>query len=432
MDNKTISTVEEYNQRGKVLYSVGNYLEAIEMYKKAEAEDPMYVETYFNMGEAYVMLDKYEEAKEAFSKVLLIDKQNGVTYFHLGNVEFLLGNNDAGREYYAKAINNGFDDAQLYFNLGTVFEDLGNYEEAIKSYNKAIAKDKFRADAKLRKAQIYINTNRHGEAIQALDSMIELNPDIFEGHHYKILLLIEQNNYAEAEKALNKALKLFPEDEGFIFDKVLLLERQEKYDEALDILQKEFSDNTIREVLLEKAKILLAQNKIDESIGLFESVRANEGDEFDDETRFYLINIYAYRNQHEKAMEYCKEIIENGKENNYYYSAVFFNAECLNKLGKEMEARHAYEAAASLFRIAGSSNPGMLDIIVYRALCYKALKQYDKAFDMVNYLLAINEDLGEAYLIRAELYKEINEFEKAEMDRATAASKSKMLQMLLQ
>ena len=62
----------------------------------------------------------------------------------------------------------------------------------------------------------------------------------------------------------------------------------------------------------------------------------------------------------------------------------------------------------------------------------KALKQYDKAFDMVNYLLAINKDFAEAYLIRAELYKELNEFDKAEMDRATAASKSKLLEMLLQ
>lgn len=432
MGNKTISNAEEYNQQGKVLYSVGNYQEAIEMYKKAEAEDPMHIETYFNMGEAYVMLDRYDEAKEVFGKVLLLDKQNGITYFHLGNVEFLLGNNDDGREYYAKAVNNGFDDAQLYFNLGIVFEDLGDDEEAIKNYNKAIAKDKFRADAKLRKAQIYINNNKYSEAIQALDSMIELNPDIFEGHHYKVLLLIEQNSYSEAEKALNKAINLFPNDEGFIFDKVLLLEKQGKYDEAMDILDTKLSGNQSRDVLLEKAKILLAQSKIDESIALFEKVKSNEGEEFDDETRFYLINIYANQNQHEKALEYCKEIIENGEENSYYYSAVFFNAEGLNKLGKEVEAKHAYEAAASLFRLASSSNPGMLDIIVYRILCYKALKQYDRAFEMVNYLLAINEDFGEAYLIRAELYKELNEFDKAEADRAMAASKSKLLNMLLQ
>ena len=50
---------------------------------------------------------------------------------------------------------------------------------------------------------------------------------------------------------------------------------------------------------------------------------------------------------------------------------------------------------------------------------------------MVNYLIAIDENLGEAYLIRAEIYQELNEIDKAEADRSIAASKSKVLDMLV-
>ena len=430
MELKSISEAEEYNQQGKVLFSIEKYNEAIEMYKKAENENPMFLNTYFNLGEAYVMLDKYDKAKESFNKVLLIDKKNGITYFHLGNVEFLLDNNDMGREYYAKAINNGYDDAQLYVNLANVSEDVGEKEEAIKNYNKAILRDKFRVDAKLRKAMIYIGENKYQEALQTLDNMIEFNPEIFEGHHYKVLVNIELGDYLEAGRTLKKAIALFPDDDGFVFDKLMLLEKQEKYDEALDLIDTKYNESEDRNILLEKAKILLAKDRSEESVLLFEKVMDAE-ENFDDETRFYLINIYINTDKVSKALDCSKEIIANGVQNQFYFAAVYYRALCLSKLGKVVESKVAYEEAIKIFRFASSANPGMLDIIMYRAICYKELKNYDKAFEMVNYLIAINEDMGEAYLIRAELYQALNESDKAEADKATAASKGKLLGVLI-
>lgn len=430
MENTMLTPAQEYNQQGKVLFSLEKYNEAIEMYKKAEAEDPMCMDTYFNLGEAYVMLDDYDKAKESFNKVLLLDKKSGLTYFHLGNVEFLLGNNNLGREYYAKAINNGYDDPQLYINLATIAEEAGDTDEAVKNYNKAIARDKFRADAKLRKAMLYMGESKYNEALQALDNLIEFNPDVFEGHHYKALVQIELGSYSEAQKTLEKAMALFPDDDGFVFDKIILLERQERYDEALNLLDTRFTDSDNRNVTLEKAKILLAKENIEESVSLFEKVKNSE-ESFDDETRFYLVNIYINTERVEKALVYCEEIITKGEQNSFYFAAVYFKPFCMDKLGKSSEAKAAYEEAVKIFRFAGSSNPGMLDIVIYRALCYKALKNYDKAFEMINYLLAINENIGEAYLIRAELYQELNEIEKAEADKAAAASKSKVLGMLM-
>lgn len=428
MKIKSISEAEEYNQQGKVLFSIEKYDKAIEMYKKAENKDPMFLDTYFNLGEAYVMLDKYDKAKESFNKVLLIDKKNAITYFHLGNVEFLLDNNDMGREYYAKAINNGYNDAQLYVNLANLAEEDGNDEEAIKNYNKAILRDKFRADAKLRKAMIYICDKKYQEALQTLDNMIEFNPEVFEGHHYKILVNIEMGNYLEAENTLKKSMALFPDDDGFILDKVTLLEKQGKYDEALDIIETRYNNTEDRTILLEKAEILLAKDRINESVLLYEKVKEAE-ESFDDETRFYLINIYLNTDKVSKALDYSKEIIANGDQNSFYFAAVYYRALCLGRLGKTVESKVSYEEAVKIFRFASSANPGMLDIVVYRAICYKELKNYDKAFEMVNYLLAINENMGEVYLIRAELYQELNEIDKAEADRSTAASKGKILGM---
>lgn len=73
MDNmeREMSLAEEYNQQGRVLYSMDKYEDAIGFYLKAESADPMYLQTYFNLTESYVMLDRFDDAKKALKHLSL-------------------------------------------------------------------------------------------------------------------------------------------------------------------------------------------------------------------------------------------------------------------------------------------------------------------------------------------------------------------------
>lgn len=51
-------TVCELNEQGKILYSVGNYPEAMVRFSEAVSLDPSYRETYENMGVCYMMMDE--------------------------------------------------------------------------------------------------------------------------------------------------------------------------------------------------------------------------------------------------------------------------------------------------------------------------------------------------------------------------------------
>lgn len=75
MDNmeKEMSLAEEYNQQGRVLYSMDKYEDAIGFYLKAESADPMYLQTYFNLTESYVMLDRFDDAKKALKRAQLFN-----------------------------------------------------------------------------------------------------------------------------------------------------------------------------------------------------------------------------------------------------------------------------------------------------------------------------------------------------------------------
>ncbi|MBU5337330.1 tetratricopeptide repeat protein [Intestinibacter bartlettii] len=422
-----MTNAQEYINQGKILYDVGNYEESINKYEEALKEEPMNIDIYFGLSESYIMLEDFESARESLNNILLIDKDNAEAYFHIGNTQFLQDMQQEGKESYLKAISLGFSDIAIFINYAIVCEENGNYYEALKYYNKALTKDKFRADIRLRKIEILIGMNKIEESLENLDLFIQLNPDLFEGHHLKFLVLLENNRVQEAEKTLENAIKLFPEDEGFLFDKIILFQEQQKIDEALNIINTVFKDNNSKLILNEKVKIYLAQNKIEDAKFTLKQIISLDKDEFDEDSRFYLVMIYISEKNYLEAQKYIDEIIEYKSEGMYYYSALFLKGQVIKELDGQNKCKTYYEDIVSILRQGSLDYPDKMDLIIYRGLIYTELCNYEKALEMANYLLAISDNIGEAYLLRSQIYEAMGEVEKSQKDREIAIQKSATL-----
>lgn len=424
-----VSNVDEYIKQGEVLYSIGNFEEAKKQYKKAVEADSMNINAYFKLSEAYIMLDDYEKAEQCLENILLIEKENAKAYFYLGNISFLKDDIESGKSYYSKAIHFGFSDVEVFVNYATICEEQGDYQEALKYYNKAIIKDKFRADIRLRKAQILIAMNKTEEALETLDVFIELDPNLFEGYHLKFLIFLENERIGEAEDVLNKALGLFPDDEGFWFDKILLLQAQQKVDEALQLIESKFSNNDSSLILREKVKIYLAKNEIKPAIDTLKKMISLE-EEFDEQSRFYLAFINIGELNYEEALKYIEEIVLKENQGMYYYASLYLKGQIIKQTEGEQSSKLYYKGVLNTFRDASLAYPDKMDLIVYRGLIYKELKNYERALEMANYLLAISEDFGEAYLLRSQIYEDMGEIEKSKNDKQIAISKNASLNIL--
>ncbi len=421
-----MSLAEEYNQQGRALYSLDKYEDAISFYRKAEKADPMCIQTYFNLTESYVMLDEYDEARKALKRAQLLDKNNGEIYFHLGNISLLEEDVDEAKRQFAKAVAQGYQNPYIYMNLGSAYEDLGDLEAAMVSYNKAIQLDKYFASAWLKKLELYLGQEQYSEALSVTDSMIELLPDKFEGYHYRFAILMELGKTEEAKTALDKALTLFPDDPGFQLDMVHYLEYNGKLEEAEKLLDTYFQEAPgSADYAKLKIQLMVRQNKFAEAAEFAEKTAAVT---FDEELNFYLTNIYFSLEQYEKAVAVTEDTIREKSMNEFYYTARYFNALAHKKLGEDASAFFA-ETVKEL-RMACSHNPGMIDLYVYRALCYKELKDFDRAFEMVDYILAVDEELPEALLIRAEINKDLGKMEEYEKDRAEALRRNPKLEKM--
>lgn len=399
--------LKELNEQGKTLFSCDKYAEAIKKYEQAITEDPMYLPSYFNVCEAFIMADMFDDAKKMMKRVLMVDKENGEAYFHLGNIALLEENYEEGKIQYAKAINCGNDIPQIYINLASVAEENDEWEEAVTYYTKAIVRDRTCYAAKIRKTQIYFMLNKYSEAINSADDLIDTNPEIFEGHHLKFMILATSNKLEEAGLALDKAQKLFPDDQGFILDRVKLLELKGNYEDALELLETLSGSVVPVEVLCtEKAKLLLALERVEEAKILLEGYN---GDAVMPEMQKVLITIYIEEKNYNGILECANKIIALEEFDANYFSALYFKAYATKLSGDIAKAESAYREAAKIMQQACSINSGVLDLYIYRAICYRELKEYDKAKEMLDYVATVDENIAEVYYIRYLIYSDLND-----------------------
>lgn len=402
--NDNMLYLKELNEQGKTLFSCDKYQEAIKKYEKAISVDPMYIDTYFNACEAYIMADKFDEAKDMMNKVLLIEKNNGIAYFHLGNISLLEEKFDEGQLYYAKAINNGYDNSQIYMNLASVAEENDDYEKAVEMYTKAIARDKLFYPAKIRRIQIYMAVNKNVEALNSCDDLIETNPNIFEGHHLKFVILATSNRFEEAEKVLDKAQKMFPDDQGFILDRVKLYELQNKLQDALELIETiDTAIVPIEVISIEKSNLYLALGKVKEAKDLLETCSSSKENS---QVERSLLIIYLDEKEYENVLKSSNKIIKMEEYDSAYFMALYYKAFSLKMLGRNSEAVEEYKNALQIMQQACSINSGVLDLYIYRAICYNEIGNIEKALEMIDYIETVDENNAETHYLKYLIYKE--------------------------
>ena len=418
---------QEYLTQGSMLDMQEKYEEALEYYNKAIAEDSMYLDAYIAKGAVLANLERLDEAEKQFQNALKVNRTSALAYFHLGNISLMKEDMAMGFENYNKAIANGFDDAQIYYNIGLMHEETGEPDLAIRSYTKAISKDALRPDIRLRKAELLIQSGDMPEALQTLDELILSNPDVFEGYHTKFTVLMHMGKFDEADELLKSAIELFPDDIDFVIDRSSLLIEQGKTDEAIKLLKDIEKDSigddaTQYKVYMERARIFAAKQEVDKAITELENAKsvAIKNDDYDTESQFLLINCYVAKNDFEKVLDYSRELLEKAEEDDYYFTTTrYYEPFALKKLGRTDESNKLYAEVIDDLRSISLSNPGNLETYLLRALCHTDIEEYDKALDLVDYIIQLKPEVPEPRYQRIAILEAMGKTDEAAEEKKT-------------
>jgi len=238
MSTNREEAVEKKNE-GNKFADVGNYRDAIPLYKEAQRLDPTYAIAYFNCGIAFRKIGMLDEAIKELTDAILCDPNDKDSYYWRGKSYKEKGNRQEAIKDFDKAIKLDPTFGDAYFERATV-SDISTVEEVHfvvdNYYQKALEYCNY---TDVQKALTYYNmgvsysTNEcWGHAYANFCTAVELDPTVPTYFVQKYLMLWGMNdgrpNRDEPVKILTAASKACKEAIGVLKNKAVRTEREEK------------------------------------------------------------------------------------------------------------------------------------------------------------------------------------------------------------
>lgn len=123
---------------GWVYYFLGNYVDAIYLFKNAIKSDPNYSLSYMSLGYVYDSSGNFESAIKYYEQALKLDPEYPDVWNNLGIAAYNLGQSDKALACFKKAIQLNPTFAYPENNLGFVYLQNGNFSEAKQHFQKSL------------------------------------------------------------------------------------------------------------------------------------------------------------------------------------------------------------------------------------------------------------------------------------------------------
>src|SRR5262249_14150672 len=136
----TTGTPQELEHQGDILRSQKRYLDAIDYYDTAIAQQPTAL-LWNKKGIALLFLQRKKDAQKCFEQDLKIDKNSAEALNNRGFIEQIQKKYGTAIKYYNKALAIRPDSATFHYNMGAAYFGKHDYEKAAEEYRTAYQLD---------------------------------------------------------------------------------------------------------------------------------------------------------------------------------------------------------------------------------------------------------------------------------------------------
>jgi arylsulfatase A-like enzyme/Tfp pilus assembly protein PilF len=205
---------------------------------RVDPKDKIELWTKIESGLALFSQGDDAAALEIFKKALADDSDIPILYDHIGWSYIRLNQYDRADLIYRQAIEHGFDSAELRANLGLIYYRWGEFEKAEQQLRTALELEESSISAHYRLADVYRATKSYSKAVEHYRRVLEIDPGyVWALNGLGMALAIEGKN-EEALDAFRDAVKIAPEMAPGYLNLAVHLERLKRYPEALEAYRK--------------------------------------------------------------------------------------------------------------------------------------------------------------------------------------------------
>jgi tetratricopeptide (TPR) repeat protein len=227
------SNSDAWYNRGVSLDNLGRYEEAIASYDRAVSINPDDHEAWNNRGVSLDKLGRYEEAIASYDRAISINPDYHQAWFNRGNSLDKLGRHEEAISSYDRAVSINPNDHRIWHNRGVSLDRLGRYEEAISSCDRAISINPGDHQAWFNRGNYLDKLGRQEEAISSCDRAISIKPDDHRIWNDRGLSLDKLGRQEEAISSCDRAISIKLDDHQAWNNRGVLLHKLGRYEEAI-------------------------------------------------------------------------------------------------------------------------------------------------------------------------------------------------------
>lgn len=168
------------------LYSIGNYEDALPLFRRVTSTNPRHTEAWVLGGNCARELGRPQDAVKAYQQALSIRPDFDLAYENLGVAYLRLEQFEQAVAASQQAIRLNPTVPYAYNNLGVAYARLGRYKKAIEAYRRALQIQPDLLNTLVNLGVSHDLLGHNSNAIRAFNQAIRLRPDDAEAHSHLI------------------------------------------------------------------------------------------------------------------------------------------------------------------------------------------------------------------------------------------------------
>lgn len=224
---------------------IGNYDQAIILFKKALEIDPQSAAARYEIGRIYAENQNYPAALSYAQDAYQLEGDNVWYAQFLGQLYSETGNLNKSIEIYKEIVKKHPNDYDYYFNLGSLLSAQGQYDDALKLYDELESKAGASEELTLQRQMIYIDKGDYESALKEIDSLIAENPEEVRLYGMKAEIYQKLGEPEKAKTLYEEMLDMEPENGLVLLSLHDIAQKEDDKAKAQEYLEKAFSSTDL-------------------------------------------------------------------------------------------------------------------------------------------------------------------------------------------
>ena len=267
-----------YYNKGVAILEEGNWLMAVQLFKKCLGMDPAFTPAMHELADIYYTNGQYDAAAAVLKDAIVTDPKDFDANFALGNIYFAQEKyTDALRLFKRLEQEAAEFTPELNYNIGMTYKNLNMPDLALQYLNSAIEDDPSYYECLEPIAKLHLDAGRLEEAKKALNEGLDADPGNINMHHMLGLVYSKELSWKAAIEEWETVLKLAPNTDDTLRELGWAFNMAGDYENAVTSLKKaiEMNPNNLQ-ARIDLGAVFMSNLKFEEAIDEWEKAKKDD------------------------------------------------------------------------------------------------------------------------------------------------------------